>query len=200
VLVIHENRRLNHHIRQVAGRFPADGWSALALDLLSEEGGTGAFPDEAAASAALAKVPPERFDADMLAALTELQRRVTRGGLAAIGFCFGGGMIWRLLATGDDRLDAAAQFYGPFPENASLEGAKAAVLAVYGGLDERVLATPPAAEAALAAAGLDHQVLIFKQANHAFFNDTGERFNPPAAAEAWRRTLRWFDRNATDAP
>jgi carboxymethylenebutenolidase len=196
VLVIHENRGLTDHIRQVAGRFAADGWSALALDLLSEEGGTGAFPDEAAASAALANVPPERFDADMLAALTELRRRVTRGGLAAIGFCFGGGMIWRLLATGDDRLDAAAPFYGPFPENASLRGAKAAVLAVYGGLDERVLATRPAAEAALAAAALDHQVLIFNQANHAFFNDTGERFDPPAAAEAWRGTLRWFDRKA----
>jgi carboxymethylenebutenolidase len=196
VLVIHENRGLNDHIRQVAGRFAADGWSALALDLLSEEGGTDSFPGEAERAAALAAVPPARFDADMLAALTELRRRVPRGGLAAIGFCFGGGMIWRLLATGDDRLDAAAPFYGPFPENASLKGAEAAVLAVYGGLDARVLATRPAAEAALAAAGLDHRVLIFNQADHAFFNDTGARFNPPAAAEAWRRTLAWFDRHA----
>jgi carboxymethylenebutenolidase len=196
VLVIHENRGLTDHIREVAGRFAADGWSALALDLLSEEGGTNAFPDEAAVSAALAAVPPARFDADMRAALTELRRRVERGGLAAIGFCFGGGMIWRLLATGDDRLDAAAPFYGPFPENASLKGAKAAVLAVYGGLDARVLATRPAAEAALAAAGLDHKVLIFNQADHAFFNNTGTRFNAPAAAEAWRRTLHWFDRHA----
>jgi carboxymethylenebutenolidase len=196
VLVIHENRGLTDHIREVAGRFAADGWSALALDLLSEEGGTNAFPDEAAVSAALAAVPPARFDADMRAALTELRRRVERGGLAAIGFCFGGGMIWRLLATGDDRLDAAAPFYGPFPENASLKGAKAAVLAVYGGLDAGVLATRPAAEAALAAAGLDHKVLIFNQADHAFFNNTGTRFNAPAAAEAWRRTLHWFDRHA----
>jgi carboxymethylenebutenolidase len=196
VLVIHENRGLTDHIREVAGRFAASGWSALALDLLSEEGGTGAFPGEAEVSAKLAAIPPIRFDEDMLDALTELERRVARGGLAAIGFCFGGGMIWRLLATGDDRLDAAAPFYGPFPENASLEGAEAAVLGVYGGLDERVNATRPAAEAALAAAGLDHQILVFSQANHAFFNNTGERFNPPAAAEAWRRTLSWFGRFA----
>jgi len=196
VLVIHENRGLNDHIREVAGRFAADGLSALALDLLSEEGGTGSFTDEGAASAALAAVPPERFDQDTLDALTELDRRVDRGGLAAIGFCFGGGMIWRLLATGDERLDAAAPFHGPFPENASLEGAKAAVLGVYGGLDTRVGATRPAAEAALAAAGLEHQIVIFEQADHAFFNHTGPRFNAPAAAEAWRRTLDWFDRFA----
>ena len=53
VLVIHENRGLTDHIRNVAGRFAADGCSALALDLLSEEGGTGAFPGEAEVAAAL---------------------------------------------------------------------------------------------------------------------------------------------------
>jgi carboxymethylenebutenolidase len=121
---------------------------------------------------------------------------VPRGGLAAIGFCFGGGMIWRLLATGDDRLDAAAPFYGPFPENASLEGAKAAVLGVYGGLDARVNATRDAAQAALEAAGLPHEILTFEAADHAFFNDTGARFNAPAAEEAWRRVLGWFDDHA----
>ena len=70
------------------------------------------------------------------------------------------------------------------------------MLGVYGGLDARVNATRPAAEAALAAAGLDHQILVFTEANHAFFNDSGERFDPPAAAEAWRRTVRWFARSA----
>ena len=99
VLVIHENRGLTDHIRNVAGRFAASGWSALALDLLSEEGGTGAFPGEAEVAAALATIPPARFDADMKAAVTELGKRVSRKPLAAIGFCFGGGMIWRLLAA-----------------------------------------------------------------------------------------------------
>ena len=58
VLVIHENRGLTDHIRQVAGRFAASGYSALALDLLSEEGGTGAFPGEAEVAAALSAIPP----------------------------------------------------------------------------------------------------------------------------------------------
>ena len=76
VLVIHENRGLNEHIRTVAGRLAASGYSALALDLLSEEGGTGAFPGEAEVAAALAQIPPERHVENMQASLTELRRRV----------------------------------------------------------------------------------------------------------------------------
>lgn len=193
VLVIHENRGLTEHIRTIAGRFAASGHSALALDLLSEEGGTGAFPGEAEVAAALAQIPPERFVADMKAAVTELKRRLRGKKLAAIGFCFGGAMVWRLLAAGEPRLAAAAPFYGPFPEGGVLDGSRAEVLGVYGGLDARVNATRPTAKAALEAAGLKHELLTFSEADHAFFNDTGARFNPHAATEAWRRALNWFD-------
>jgi carboxymethylenebutenolidase len=193
VLVIHENRGLTEHIRTVAGRLAASGYSALALDLLSEEGGTGAFPGEAEVAAALGQIPPERFVADMKASVTELKRRVRGKRLAAIGFCFGGAMVWRLLASDERRLAAAAPFYGPFPEGGNLEVSRAAVLGVYGGLDARVNATQPAAKAALEAAGRKHELLTFAEADHAFFNDTGARFNPHAATEAWRRTLNWFD-------
>jgi carboxymethylenebutenolidase len=192
VLVIHENRGLTDHIRVVAGRFAAAGFSALAIDLLSEEGGTAAIGDEAQVAAILAGVPPERFDADMKAGVSELGRRLPGKRLAAIGFCFGGGMVWRLLAAGERRLSAAAPFYGPFPEGGDLRNAKAAVLGVYGGLDARVGATRPAAQAAIAAAGLKSRILVFTEADHAFFNDTGARFNAPAAAEAYRQTLLWF--------
>ncbi len=201
VLVIHENRGLTAHIRNVAERFAASGWSALALDLLSEEGGTGSFPDEAAVAAALSAISgsnPGRFDADMKAALTELQKRVgRREPLAAIGFCFGGGMIWRLLASREPRLAAAAPFYGPFPTGGSLKGNRADVLGVYAGDDDRVNATRDAARAALEAARVDYEILTFTGAQHAFFNDTNGlpptgRFNPPAAAEAWRRVNDWF--------
>src|SRR5688500_13541971 len=166
VLVIHENRGLNAHIRDVAGRFAATGWSALALDLLSRRGGTGAFGTEAEVTAALNQLAatPEVFDADMKAAVTELSKRVDRGDdLAAIGFCFGGGMIWRLLASGERRLAAAAPFYGPFPTGGSLKGSRAAVLGVYGGLDTRINDTRPAAQAALEAARLKHEILTFTQ-------------------------------------
>jgi carboxymethylenebutenolidase len=193
VLVIHENRGLTEHIRTVAARLAASGYSALAIDLLSEEGGTGAFPGEAEVAAALSRIAPERFVADMKAGVTELRRRVRHKKLAAIGFCFGGGMVWRLLASREPRLAAAAPFYGPFPEGGSLKGSRAAVLGVYGGLDARVNATQSAAKAALERARLKYEILTFSEADHAFFNDTGARFNPHAAAEAWRRVLNWFE-------
>jgi carboxymethylenebutenolidase len=196
VLVMHENRGLTDHIRQVAGRFAADGFSALALDLLSEEGGTAKVGDEAQVAAALAQIDPSRFDADMKAAVSELRRRVRGKKVAATGFCFGGGMVWRLLAAGEGRLAAAAPFYGPFPDGADLGRARAAVLAIYGGLDARVGATRPAAQAAMRKANLDNHVIVFGGADHAFFNDTGPRFDPPAAAEAYRRVIEWFARNA----
>ena len=131
----------------------------------------------------------------MKAGVDRAQPARSRGkGLAAIGFCFGGGMVWRLLAAGRAALAAAAPFYGPFPAGGDLGGAEAAVLGVYGGLDARVNATRDAARAALEAAGLQHQILTFTEADHAFFNDTGARFNAPAAEEAWRRVTSWFAR------
>jgi carboxymethylenebutenolidase len=198
VLVIHENRGLTPHISAVAGRLAASGYSALALDLLSEEGGSGAFPGEAEVAARLAQIAPERFVEDMKAGVSELRRRVRPRRLAAIGFSVGGGMVRRLLASSEPRLAAAAPFYGPFPEGGSLEGSRADVLGVYGGLDARVNATQPAARAALETAGLKHELITFDEADHAFFNDTGARFNPHAAAEAWRRTLNWFDEAGDD--
>jgi carboxymethylenebutenolidase len=193
VLVIHENRGLNDHIRSVAGRFAASGYSALAIDLLSEEGGTDSFADPAEATAALAQVPPERFDADMTAGVTELKRRLRGARLAAVGFCFGGGMVWRLLAAREPRLAAAVPFYGPLPESPDFSGSKqAAVLAIYAGLDTRVNATRDAAAVALTEAGLEHEIVTFPGVNHAFFNNTGPRYDPDAAAAAYERVLEWF--------
>ena len=196
VLVIHENRGLTDHIRSVAGRLAASGFPALAVDLLSEEGGTAKFTDPAQATAALNAAPPARFVADMKAGIDELLRRVPAGKPAAVGFCFGGGMVWSLLASGEPRLGAAAPFYGPLPGNADLAGSRgAAVLAIYGELDTRVNATRDAAEAALTKAGMTHEMVTYPGANHAFFNDTGDRYNPAAAMAAYQRLIDWFGKH-----
>jgi carboxymethylenebutenolidase len=194
VLVVHENRGLTDHIRSVASRLAASGYSALAIDLLSEEGGTASFPDEAAAMAALYSVPTTRFVADMKAGVTELRRRLPGKKVAATGFCFGGGMVWTLLAAKEARLAAAAPFYGPFPEGSSLKGSKAAVLGIYAALDARVNASRPAADAALRAAGLPHRLVTFPGVDHAFFNDTGGRYNGAAADAAYKQVIAWFKR------
>ena len=192
VLVIHENRGLTDSIRGVAGRLAGSGYSALAIDLLSAEGGTKSFSDEFEAVAALGAVAPARFVADLKAGVTELRRRVPGKKVATIGFCFGGGMTWLLLASNEPRLSAAVPFYGPFPDGGSLAGSKAAVLGVYAELDARVNASRTAARAALRKAGLKHSIATFPNVDHAFFTPTSARHDPAAAAAAYRRMLSWF--------
>ena len=194
MLVIHENRGLTEHIRSIPPRLAADGYSALAVDLLSAEGGTASLPSEGEATAALGNAPVERLVADLRAGLDELQRRAPDAELAAIGFCFGGAMTWQLLAAGEPRLAAAVPFYGPLPDGADFSGSpSAAVLGIYAELDDRVNATSDAAEAALEAAGLEHELRTFEGVDHAFFNDTGPRYDADAAAEAYAAMLDWFD-------
>jgi carboxymethylenebutenolidase len=196
VLVIHENRGLTDHIRSVAGRLAASGYSSLAIDLLSEEGGTASFADEAEVTAALNNVPDTRLVADMKAAIDELERRAPDAKIGAVGFCFGGGMVWSLLASGEPRLAAAAPFYGPLPDGADFAGSpNAAVLGVYAEQDDRVNATRDAAAKALQEAGLVHEIVTFPNAGHAFFNDTGQRYNATAAAAAYQKLTDWFDTN-----
>ena len=102
------------------------------------------------------------------------------------------GMTWRLIGSKDPRLAAAIPFYGPLPEGADFVGAKAAVLGVYAGLDSRVNASRDAAEAALTKAALVHEIATFEGVDHAFFNETGPRYNAEAATKAWERALAWF--------
>ena len=194
VLVIHENRGLTDHIRSVAGRLAASGFAALAVDLLSAEGGTAALGDQARAMAALSAAPTSRHVSDMKAGVTELLRRGPSLKVGAVGFCFGGMMVWTLLASGEPRLAAAAPFYGPFPDGGDVSGSKnAAVLAVYAGDDSRVNASRGAAESALRDAGLTYEVAEYPGVDHAFFNDTGPRYNAQAAAQVYEKLTAWFD-------
>ncbi len=193
VLVIHENRGLTSHIASIPPRLAADGFTALAIDLLSEEGGTASLGGDGEATAALGQATAERMIADLRAGLDELARRAPGANLGVMGFCFGGGMTWQLLAAGEPRLAAAVPFYGPCPADADFSGSPAAaVLAVYAGLDDRVNATQGAARAALEAAGLTYEVEVFDGVDHAFFNDTGPRYNADAAGRAYDALLNWF--------
>jgi carboxymethylenebutenolidase len=130
----------------------------------------------------------------MKSAVGELQRRVPDRKLAAVGFCFGGGLVWQLLGSAEPQLSAAVPFYGPLPDDPDFSGSKAAVLAIYAALDTRVTAAQSAAKVALDHAGLVNEVVVEPDADHAFFNDTGPRYNAAAANDAWRRVLDWLGR------
>ncbi|MEZ5235560.1 MAG: dienelactone hydrolase family protein [Acidimicrobiales bacterium] len=193
VLLIHENRGLTQHFKDLPGRFAAAGYTALSIDLLSRQGGTEAIGDEGAVTAALGQAAQADLTADAKAGLDELGKRATGHTLAAVGFCFGGGQVWSLLAAGEPRLHAAAPFYGPGPQGADFSGSpNAAVLGVYAENDSRVNASRDAMGAALTAAGLTHELRTFPGVDHAFFNDTGARYNAEQAAAAFEAVLSWF--------
>jgi carboxymethylenebutenolidase len=193
VLVVHENRGLTSHFYDVAGRLAADGYAALSVDLLSEEGGTASLADPAAAPGALADASDERLLGDLTAGIDELERRAPGASIGVVGFCFGGAMTWSLVDAGDPRIAAAVPFYGPGPAAPDFSDSNAAVLGIYAGLDDGVNASRDAMEAALTSAGLTHEIRTFDGVDHAFFNDTGQRYNEAAATEAYAALLAWFD-------
>ncbi|WP_426990584.1 dienelactone hydrolase family protein [Pseudarthrobacter sp. Y6] len=192
VLVCHENRGLTPHIQDVARRFAKAGYAALALDLLSREGGTGSL-DTDAVSGALTRAGAQRHVADFAAAFDYLQAQdfVDSGRIAMNGYCFGGGITWQA-ATELAGLKATAAFYGPAPDLNKVPAIKAAAFGVYAELDQRITGAMPGLRDALDAATVTHQLTVYPGVDHAFHNDTGERYNETQATAAWNDTLTWF--------
>jgi carboxymethylenebutenolidase len=194
ILVCHENRGLVPHIKDVARRFAKAGYVALAVDLLSREGGTDAVdPDQV--PAILSAAPPERHVADFAAGLKYLQslNYVDGNRIGMTGYCFGGGITWRC-AVALPELKAAVPFYGPAPDLSQVPNIKAAVFGVYAELDTRITSSKDPLEQALKKAGVTYQMKVYPGVNHAFHNDTGPRYDKTQATQAWQDTLAWFKR------
>ena len=199
ILVCHENRGLTPHIQDVTRRFAKAGYVGLAMDLLSRNGGSAAV-GESNVPAVLGNIQPEQFVEDFKSGWHYLQGQsfadADRVGMN--GFCFGGGVTWQM-AVHMPELLAAVPYYGPHPLPSDVPNIKAAVLAIYGGLDNRINAGIPAIEEAMAANHKIYEKVIYPNANHAFNNDTGSRYDPEAAKDAWQRTLAWFEQYVRNA-
>jgi carboxymethylenebutenolidase len=192
VLVCHENRGLTAHIEDVTRRVAKAGYVGLAVDLLAREGGTARHGyDEV--PAVLGAAPPERHVADFIAGLAHARTLPSARGdrVAMTGFCFGGGMSWRVAAALPD-LRAAVPFYGMPIEVEQVPAIKAAVLAIYAEQDERINKAIPPVEAAMKQHGKTFRKIIYPGTQHAFHNDTRERYDEAAAKAAWGETLAWF--------
>ena len=189
VVVIHENRGLNPHIRDIARRIAKEGYLVLAPDALSPFGGTPENEDKA--RELFARIDQKQNLNNFLNAFTYLLGRPqSNGKTGCIGFCWGGALA-NQVAVNYPTLDAAVSFYGRQPEVADVPKIKAAVQLHYGGLDERINSGIPAYETALKSAGVSYELYIYEGANHAFNNDTAPtRYNEAAAQLAWERTLR----------
>ena len=193
VLVCHENRGLNEHIRDVARRFGRDGYVALALDMLSRQGGTDAAGGASSAPGLLSNIPPQQFVDDFKEGLRHLQSLafVASDRIGMTGFCFGGGVTWRC-ATQIPELKAAVPFYGPHPPLDDVPNIQAAVLAIYAEQDQRINAGIEAIEGAMQEHDKVFRKIIYPNTGHAFHNDTGSRYVAEAAQDAWQQMLAWF--------
>ena len=193
VLVIHENRGLNDHIRDVARRLAVAGFNALAPDFLSPSGGTPANED--AARDAIGKLDLGQSVAHAVRHLEVLRgRKSGTGKVGAVGFCWGGGFVNRLAVAAGETLGAGVVYYGPAPDPSEAPKVQAPLEIHDAGLDERVNATSFPWVDALRAAGKTVKFFLYEGVNHAFNNDTSaERYNEAAADLAWKRTLAFFE-------
>ena len=188
VVVIHENRGLNDHIKDVTRRVALEGFLALAPDALSPKGGTPPVQEQAIAM--IGELDPKSTLGNFLAAVKYLAHLPeSTGKVGVMGFCWGGGMSNQVAVNSPD-LVAAAPYYGMQPAAEDVPKIKASLLLHYAGDDERIDKGIPAYEAALKKAGVDYQLYMYEGAQHAFNNDTNaERYNPAAAKLSWERTM-----------
>ena len=192
IIVIHENRGLNEHIRDVARRFAAEGFVALAPDLLSRLGGTASMKTVQEATAAIGRLPIFDALADLRESFNFLAKQPTVDAtkISSIGFCWGG---WRsfVLATQQPALYRAVVFYGTTPD-LGLQNIKAPVLAHYASRDRAITGNSQWTAREMKRLGKNYTYYIYDNTDHAFFNDTGERHNPEASKLAWTRTLQFL--------
>jgi len=191
VVVIHENRGLNPHIKDVARRVAKAGFVALAPDALSGTGGTPQNEDEA--RDLIGKLDAGKNLNNYLKSLEYVRtRKESNGKTGCVGFCWGGAMA-NQLAVNDPAMKAAVAFYGRQPAAEDVKKIRARVQLHYGSLDERVNEGIPAYEKALKDAGVKYELYMYEGAQHAFHNDTAPtRYNEAAAKLAWDRTIKLF--------
>ncbi|HEY9454586.1 MAG TPA: dienelactone hydrolase family protein, partial [Bradyrhizobium sp.] len=192
VIVIHENRGLNPHIKDIARRLALEGFLAYAVDMLSPLGGTPS--DEDKGRAMIGTLDPGETARRIAAAVPFLESHAeSTGKVGAIGFCWGGGIVNRVAVLAP-HLKAGVAYYGAQPPAAAVKSIHAALLLHYAGLDQRINAGIAAYEAALKADGKTFAIYVYPNVNHAFNNDTGNRYDKAAADLAWGRTIAFLKR------
>jgi carboxymethylenebutenolidase len=195
VVVIHENKGLTDWVRGVADQLAEAGYIAIAPDMLSGMGpgggNTDSFKSTQAATKAQYKLPPAQVTADLKAVADHAAKiPACNGKVAACGFCWGGGQVFRF-ATNYPDLKAAFVFYGMFPHTkADLERIKCPVYGFYGENDNRINATIDKTKEQMKAAGKTFEPVIYDGAGHGFMRSGEESAsgdNRKARNAAWER-------------
>ena len=193
VVVIHENRGLNPHIKDVTRRTGLAGFLALGPDALTPLGGYPGNDDDG--RVLQRQLDRGKMTEDFVAAVTYLKSHPECSGrIGVVGFCFGGGMA-NTLAVRIPDLAGAVPFYGGQAAAEDVQKIQAPLLLHYAGLDERINAGWPTYETALKANGTTYTAHMYDSVNHGFHNDTTPRYDQDAATLAWQRTIDFFNQN-----
>lgn len=192
VIVIHENKGLVSHIKDVTRRMAAEGFFALAPDANSPLGGT-PEDDPDKGRTMMRELDQEKTVKDFVAAVKYLDTHpLTNGKVGCTGFCWGGGMTNKV-AVNAPELDAAVPYYGSQPDPEDVPKIKASVMAHYAGDDQRINAGIEEFEKAMKDAGIEYSIYMYEGAKHAFNNDSNpDRYHEEAAKLAWERTIKFF--------
>jgi carboxymethylenebutenolidase len=208
LIVIEEIWGLNAHIKNVADRFAAKGYTVLSpeilpkslLDMITPElQASLADPkkrDEAQPRlrAAMSPIQSPDYAKDAVAQLKQcvdylLNDPRSNGKVGVLGFCFGGSYAFHLAAQ-DSRIGAAVPFYGQPPKDNEIETIFSPVLAFYGAEDTHLIETLPKLKEDMEKAGKRFEAVVYPDTGHAFFNDTNPmRYNAADAKDAWEKTL-----------
>jgi carboxymethylenebutenolidase len=204
VVVLPDVRGLYRFYEELALRLAERGFAAVAIDYFGRTAGVGKRGDDFPFMDHVAKTTAAGIQADVAAAVAHL-RSPDGGSCSAVftvGFCFGGRHSWLAAASGHG-LAGAVGFYGR--PGAGADGApgpihrademEAPILALMGGADSAISADDIAAlEGALAAAGVEHEVVTYEGAPHSFFDRRYEEF-ADASEDAWRRVIAFLERH-----
>jgi carboxymethylenebutenolidase len=197
VIVVHENRGLVEHIRDVTRRIARAGFVGVAVDLLSRQGGVGQFPEPMQQSQAYGRTNQLERRMDLLGTLAYIKTIpvIQFDRIGMVGFCAGGGNVWDFVINIEE-LGAAVPYYGaPTPAPDDVAKIKTPVLAIYAerdrGLTMRLL---PVANAMLEQQKV-FGMFVYEGVGHAFNNDTGPNYDATAACDAWSRTIAFFNRH-----
>jgi carboxymethylenebutenolidase len=197
VIVIHENRGLVDHIKDVARRFAKEGFAAIAPDLMGRVGGSQQYNGSDAATEAIKKVTGAMVAEDLTAALNYMKKQnYVNGRVGVVGYCWGGGQSLNF-ATRCKDLNAAVVYYGRNPDPLdAVVNISGPVMGNYAEDDPNIMPGLEPLKAALAKAGKTFDVKVYPGAKHAFNNNTNaDRYNPEAAKDAWQRTVNFFKKN-----
>lgn len=198
ILVIHENRGLSPHIKDVTRRFALEGYLAYGIDLLSPLGGTP--DDDDKARDLYTKINRTDPSANVAAVSFLKQHPESSGKVGAIGFCAGGEMV-NQLATATSELDAVVSYYGRSPAADKVPNIKAPLLEHYAENDQGVNSTVPAFKEALEKNNKKFTMYTYPGTQHAFNSDTSAaRYNKEQADIAWGRTIAFFKENLGAPP